>query len=282
MKIILSRKGFDSTSGGVPSPIFPDGRMLSLPIPDKQSQVAYQDIRGYESTSMGELVSQLASIPRTHRAHLDPDISRQSISRLRGWRPIFGQVGSSEGHLRNQQVGRGDVFLFFGLFRRIEQSSEGWRYVREAKPMHVLFGWLQVAERIPVSSWSAKDHWALYHPHFSRHPHRSNVIYASSKRLQLPHRASNGIAGAGTFQFYSPKLRLSAPDSNRPSQWLLPEWFSPIKRKSTLSFHSDAARWEKAIGGVTLSSVSRGQEFVLNCDHYPEAIPWLRGLLSPA
>jgi len=33
MKIILSRKGFDSTYGGFPSPIFEDGRMISLPIP---------------------------------------------------------------------------------------------------------------------------------------------------------------------------------------------------------------------------------------------------------
>jgi len=33
MKIILSRKGFDSEAGGYPSPILPDGTMLSLPIP---------------------------------------------------------------------------------------------------------------------------------------------------------------------------------------------------------------------------------------------------------
>ena len=33
MKVILSRKGFDSSYGGYPSPILPDGRMVSLPIP---------------------------------------------------------------------------------------------------------------------------------------------------------------------------------------------------------------------------------------------------------
>ncbi|MHA1380164.1 MAG: hypothetical protein ACTSRG_17460 [Candidatus Helarchaeota archaeon] len=33
MKIILSRKGFDSSFGGYPSPIFPNGSLLSLPIP---------------------------------------------------------------------------------------------------------------------------------------------------------------------------------------------------------------------------------------------------------
>lgn len=282
MKIILSRKGFDSTTGGVPSPIFPDGRMLSLPIPDKQSHIAYEDICGSDSATMSELVEQLASIPRTHRAHLDPDLSSHSIPRQRGWRPIFGQAGSSESHLQNRHVGQGDVFLFFGLFRRVEESTKGWRYVREARPMHVLFGWLQVAERIPVSSWEADDQWALYHPHFARQPHPSNVIYDSEKCLHLPGCASNQIAGAGTFQLYSPKLQLTDPESLRPGRWLLPEWFNPEHRASTLSFHGDASRWETGKGGVFLSSVSRGQEFVLNCDDYPEAISWLYRLFTPA
>lgn len=280
MKIILSRKGFDSTSGGVPSPIFPDGRMLSLPIPDKQSRIAYSKIHGTDSATMSELVEQLASIPPTHLAHLDPDLSPHSIPRLDGWRPIFGQVGSSEGHLQNQGVGPGDVFLFFGLFRPVERCSTGWRFLRESRPIHALFGWLQIAERVAVSAWRSTDQWALYHPHFARSPHPSNVIYVSGERLRLPHRGLNGVAGAGVFQFYSPKLRLTAPDSERPGRWLLPQWFSPEGRASTLSFHGDSARWEKADGDLMLSSVSRGQEFVLNCDDYPEAIEWLDGLLT--
>jgi hypothetical protein len=44
MRIVLSRKGFDSGSGGCPSPIFPDGSMLALPIPDRRSTVRYCDI----------------------------------------------------------------------------------------------------------------------------------------------------------------------------------------------------------------------------------------------
>ena len=33
MKIILSRKGFDSANGGIVSPIFEDGTMVSFPFP---------------------------------------------------------------------------------------------------------------------------------------------------------------------------------------------------------------------------------------------------------
>ena len=44
MKVILSRKGFDSSNGGYPSPIFPDGQITSLPIPGSSP-----------STNIGEL-----------------------------------------------------------------------------------------------------------------------------------------------------------------------------------------------------------------------------------
>ena len=36
MKLILSRKAFDSGAGKVASPILDDGAMIPMPIPDKQ------------------------------------------------------------------------------------------------------------------------------------------------------------------------------------------------------------------------------------------------------
>ena len=35
MKVVLSRKGFDSANGGIMGPIFGDGTMVSFPIPSK-------------------------------------------------------------------------------------------------------------------------------------------------------------------------------------------------------------------------------------------------------
>ena len=282
MKIILSRKGFDSGSGGVPSPIFPDGLMMSLPIPDRLSGIAYKDVAGNRWLSMGEAVSQLGKFPETHRAHLDPDLVAKSLPRKKGWRPIFGQVDAAEGHLRRQGVGSGDIFLFFGLFREIEKSSSGWQYVRGSKPVHSLFGWLQIADRVPVSAWPTSDRWALYHPHFARQPSPSNVIYTSTERLTLPSGKPTGFAGAGTFSQFSPTLCLTAPGSDRPGRWLLPKWFHPDGRGSVLTYHSNRVRWEVSDRGAVLSSASRGQEFVLDCDHYPEAVDWLKELLSCA
>ncbi len=44
MKVILSRKGFDSQYGGKPSPILPDGRLISLPIPSQDDKLRYSDL----------------------------------------------------------------------------------------------------------------------------------------------------------------------------------------------------------------------------------------------
>lgn len=45
MKVVLSRKGFDSSNGGIVSPIFEDGTMISFPIPsdDRSERNIYTD-----------------------------------------------------------------------------------------------------------------------------------------------------------------------------------------------------------------------------------------------
>ena len=282
MKVILSRKGFDSGSGGCPSPIFPDGSLMSLPIPDPKSRIAYQEIAGNHWVDVGEAVSQLGGIHPTHRAHLDPDLIRGSIPRRKNWRPIFGQVGASEGHLRRQRVGAGDLFLFFGLFRPVEKIGSHLYFVRNSKPIHVLYGWLQIADRVPVLEWPISKDWAFYHPHFSREPHPRNVLYLSTDQLVLPQCGIPEIPGAGTFPRYSENLRLTAPNSAHPSKWQLPAWFNPDGHSSRLSYHSNPSRWEMTDGGILLSAVSRGQEFVLDCERLPEAGEWLKWIFTSA
>jgi hypothetical protein len=279
MKLILSRKGFDSSAGGKPSPIFPDGTMLSLPIPDKASPIAYQDIAGNRHASVGELVEDLAKRPPAHRAHLDPDLSAHALPRMRGWRPIFGQEGAAEKHLENHGVGAGDVFLFFGRFRRVEQSASQWQYVRSCRPIHVIFGWLQVAQVVPVCEWPDGAEWALYHPHFHRKPHPANVVYVAAERLVLPGLKPPAVPGAGLFHSFRQQLQLTEPECSQTSLWLLPEWFDPKDRDSVLTYHGDQSRWHRLKEGLMLKAASRGQEFVLDCGDYPEAVDWLRELM---
>ena len=152
MKIVFSRKGFDSASGGVPSPIFPDGTALSLPIPYLRSPTRFRDIR-WRGKSVGPIVESLTNrrVRGGDRCHLDPDLEADALKRSHGWRQAFGQVEAAQRHLENQGVGPGDLFLFFGWFRAVEPGNGGtWYYDRTAPHVHRLFGWLQISEVVPV------------------------------------------------------------------------------------------------------------------------------------
>lgn len=274
MKLILSRRGFDSASGGCPSPILPDGAMLALPIPDTRSPVRYCDL-SWNGRDVGELVERLTKgrIRADSGAHLDPDLRRDVVRRARGWRPVLGQCASAQGHLHNQAVGVGDVFLFWGLFRMVDDRLR-WC----GAPMHAIRGWLEVGEvahvdtdvRPKLEQWR----WAARHPHLAFETDATNTLYVAATRE----------GSAGFFPTYSPARRLTAAEAPSPSLWSVPGWMVPGGRKP-LSYHANAERWSTSRGHALLQAAARGQEFVLDGSLYPEAKTWLaeltEGRLAP-
>lgn len=189
MKIVFSRKGFDSAAGGGPSPIV-DGRPVSLPIPaGVASRTSYGDL------GLGDHAAR-ASRGRHDAAslcHHDPMFTGDG-------RCLFGQVGAAQTHLENRGVGVGDVFLFFGLFH-----DDG------GDPHHRIFGFLEVEDVIPLAGGTPD--WLVGH----RHPHAlgmhgsNDTIYAG--RGQVAARASDA-------------LRLTVPGA-QPSLWQRPAWLKP-------------------------------------------------------
>ena len=118
MKIILSRKGFDSANGGQTSPILPDGTLLSLPIPSNDN-IPFSEIQ-WKGTSFCDIIRQLnrnTYINSDSHCHLDPDLRKGVRPRKPGWMPAFGQKGSPLTELFNNYIGVGDIFLFYGLFK---------------------------------------------------------------------------------------------------------------------------------------------------------------------
>ena len=283
MRLVLSRKGFDASSGGCPSPIFPDGAMLSLPIPDKDSDISYS-VLSPRGMDVGRLVAELSgNVNRANRfAHLDPDLESGAIPRSPGWRPLLGQTGAAQGHLRKQGVGVGDLLLFFGLFQRVEQSGGVWRFVRNARKLHVLWGWLQIGEVHKVAELGSEDlSWARYHPHFRGDRGSGNTLYVAADNLCLNGKQFD-VPGAGVFPRFNKRLVLT---DERPgsscSQWRLPSAFYPDSGKPPLSYHGEPRRWRhmENTSHCGLQSVSRGQEFVLGLEYYPEVLDWLESML---
>ncbi|HEX8174094.1 MAG TPA: hypothetical protein VF543_03125 [Pyrinomonadaceae bacterium] len=274
MKLVLSRKGFDSSAGCVPSPILPDGTLLSLPIPDESqtSKIRYEDIN-VKGKSIGKIVEDLTKkrITRRDFAHLDPDLRPSSYPRLPNWRPLFGQTDQAQTHLKNEGVTIGDLFLFFGWFRKVEFLDGKYRFVRKTPDLHVIYGWLQIGTILSVEKNSYVPPWAKYHHHFHPPPNwRNNAVYVSSENLTL--NSQEKIGGAGAFEKYRDELCLTCTNQANRSLWKLPKWFYPSNNLPPLSYHLSKSRWKLNGNHATLRTVGRGQEFVLDADKYPEAI----------
>ena len=127
MKLVFSRKGFDSSAGGIPSPLV-DDRPISLPIPTRMpTPTRYGDLSG----GMAKLVSGLTEgrIDGDRPCHLDPDLDAGALARQPGWRGALGQVSAAQSHLSNNGVGPGDIFLFWGFYRPAVRRQSGlWEF----------------------------------------------------------------------------------------------------------------------------------------------------------
>lgn len=188
MKVILSRKGFDSANGGCASPILHPAddtgialsdrcTLLSLPIPDEIG-IEYTKLRVPESSgiSYADLISQLKGHdfpPATGKrmAHLDPDIRKDNREEKDiAWDPAFGQTKAAATFLKNNHVEKGDLFLFFGWFRNTTHTENGYRFVRkrdadrffEYADMQIIYGYLQIEQILQDKKDISSYEW---HPH---------------------------------------------------------------------------------------------------------------------
>ena len=206
MKLVFSRKGFDSATGGFPSPIV-DGVPVSLPIPARErSHTTYGDL------GLGGLVEQVTGgrLAAASLCHCDP--------MFENGRCAFGQIGAAQSHLENSGVSAGDVFLFFGLFSHLDGSER----------QHRIFGYLRVEERLCLGAVPGAARqpggFGIRHPHTIGRWPRNNCLYVGRGSSAM--NASDG-------------LRLSWP-GGPVSRWRVPAWL----RRTGLTYHGRADRWE--------------------------------------
>lgn len=287
MRLILSRKGVDAAAGGFPSPILPDGTMVSIPIPVREEATKVRDLRG-RGTDLPELVEQLSGgrMVGDTPVHLDPDIDHGMVEeRCPGWRGAFGQAGSAQRHLEQSGVGPGDLFLFFGWYREVERVEGRWRFRRGARNLHVIYGWLFVGHVEPLAGRYeevlAAHPWLYAHPHVRRggKGKGNDTLYIAADRV--PDSLGEG-PGSGIFPRLRPPLVLTAPEARARSLWSLPAAFHPSRSGAILSYHKDPGAWRLEGDHAFLRAAKRGQEFVIDIGGNSELLTWVRNLVALA
>lgn len=262
MKISLSRKGFDATYGGWPSPILPDGTLLSLPIPEPVGPgIEYRDLEAPNARSYAEVMIELGVEVPNEGAHLDPDLDSRVQPRIAGWKPLFGQAGGPQTHLDDQGFTHGDVFLFYGWFRHTEMRSGRLRWRTPIRELHVIWGLLVADERWDRQALRTAPAWSHGHPHV-RDPERygrTNVVWVADPTAQRSFDPAIPNASVLTFD---ESLVLTAPGERRRSVWSLPDCFWPSDTRPALSGHSGSA-WSRGDGCVIVRTKSPGQEYVI-------------------
>lgn len=282
MNLILSRKGFDDKNGKLANLILPDGKFLVFPIADKVSPIMYKDIKVNIGSynNLYNLLVELGdiNIKENHNAHLDPDLVYDNLARNEYWRPVFGQEESSQTHLKNNNISKGDIFLFFGSFKRTEWLNDKLVYSESSLTVHIIYGYFCVENIIDLTKeLPCEYNWIKYHPHL-KHNSSPNVIYVSSKKLKIENKEYN-LKGAGVFKSFNDKLILTKPYCYK-SYWKLPLWFYPyINKRKPLTYHDKMERWKLYNDHVELHSTAPGQEFILNTMEYPESINWINNII---
>lgn len=258
MKVILSRKGFDSGYGGYPSIIMPDNELITLPIPSSEDKVCYFNLKTLKGKSIYTLMKQLnkniksgekVRLTPAITCHLDPDLVFETVDRKEGWRGAFGQISSAQKVLENNHVKEGDLFLFFGWFNNVEETENGYTFTK-GSGKHTIFGYLQI-DKIIYTHKDKVPKWLESHPHaegYRRSVKESNCIYIARETCTF----DENIKGYGTFE-YNEELDLTKPGMTRTC-WDLPDIF----REVSMTYHNENS-WKDDY----FKSACRGQEFVI-------------------
>lgn len=274
MKVILSRKGFDSENGGYPSLILNGSEMITLPIPDEADELSYSDVKTKNGVTLYDIMKSLSEEikvngnkcelnSKTH-CHLDPDLIESSIKRENGWKGIFGQVGAAETVLEKNNIQEGDLFIFFGWYNDVIERDGKYEFVK-GNDRHAMFGYLQIDKILHPKTDEIPEQYRN-HPHIiNRHIKEdgSNTVYIAKDVCTF----DSSIKGYGMFN-YNEELDLTKEGMSK-SRWQLPEIFTGLK----ITYHNEES-WKDDY----FQSNNIGQEFVVEENKQVEE--WAQNLIK--
>lgn len=262
MKIIFSRKGFDSVAGGFASPIFPDGTLFSIPIPSKSDELTYNNLNfRYKNESISSILNDLTS--RTinsgkkrqcdytdgeFHCHYDPmPFKSEDFTGI-----AFGQHGKTESHLRNQGIEEGDIFLFYGWFKKVEKIDDRWQYINSTRDIHLIWSYIEVGSINKIDTPKQKAVILKKYPFLDIHPH-----------MDISNNAANTIYLSKNHHFFDYDEKRCLTDLKvykGRATWRLPICFN---YPDAFTF---VKNFQRNNSDVIISYIGYGQEFVLNLE----------------
>jgi hypothetical protein len=268
--------------------------MISLPIPElscrnthddhgcPEKHLTYQNLAAEQGKNVARLVAQLTNnkFGPSDCVHLDPDIRPELREEKDRLSPLtFGQSSSSQTELKNREVQRGDLFLFFGWFRQAHESSSGsFCFDKEEPDLHAIWGWLQIEKSLDLNDCTQHGiarKIAGHHPHVLRSENgKANCLYVAGEILSFLPKC----AGAGVFSKFHDELRLSDKQETLRSHWRLPAFFKKIKMTHLPHLPEWKLDGESIVGE---GAKGRGQEFIFETKgHEEDVAKWLEGIFS--
>lgn len=261
MKIIFSRKGFDSSAGGSPSLIFPDGTLFSIPIPSSKDDCFYSDLSfQYQGDPIQIILNEISGKRlygnsrrvdcdyslKQQRCHHDPMLIPQSNNF------VLGQAGNAEVHLRNQDIKMGDIFLFYGWFRHVEKIDGRWQFAPNSKDIQLIWSWMRIGEILDLGTRDQREQAKANYPFLHPHPHLADW-------REAPNRIYIAEKG-GLLSYSNARCLTECIEYRGRSTWRLPACFNQPQAFTFLkNFVLDGE-------DVIISYRGYGQEFVLDLE----------------
>jgi hypothetical protein len=269
-KIILSKKGFDSSYGNRPSIIL-GKRLISMPIPDaggteysklylsSQETLCGVAEKYYETIKYKKDGNQEKFEATKMKCHPDPNIVDYFLCKKQGlgFMGSVGQVGDAQNFLAKHDIKQNDIFLFFGQFAKPHDTKKN-KFIENDH--HVIWGYLKVTEKLEPYTMTKEQRrekekqngyaWLKFNPHWNIENHKENK------------KAKNDCiyigAEYGVFDYDENKLNLTKPYS-KIGKWQFPKKiFKNARIESEKPIHNN-----EIIDGSFELAETYGQEFLI-------------------
>ena len=307
-KVVLSRKGFDSSAGEGYSPFDPQtGKYVVLPIPVEDKELAiynplkYEEIGierdclpGYSATNLKSLMEAMGKEAKikgeqSEYAHFDPWLGDCPWLAEHSNHPIgaFGQVGIPQAHLHEEGVGEGSLFLFFSRFKPIKPTGQngenkivpGISRENLKDGLYFIYGWLKVKKIIRKYEDIRNDNRLSRHPHATKEyfeTHENNTIYIADEFL---FNDGSNSPGCGYFPRLNEGLLLTAPAQESEKSWIPSRWrLQGFFKEKCLSVLQNKGQIRD--GSWLVETGWQWQEAVFDFDESEDFYPWFRSRLE--